>query len=106
MKNRITALIILAAVCCSASIAPVAHAASDARIDPGQIIGSGQQPTRWTNTDSIFLNISFSSGASTFGGPIIGNPNVKKIEATFQLFKKNANGGRGQCSASVIRRFT
>jgi|GEM_PF-5428262 len=36
--------------------------------------------------------MNFSSGTANCSGTIIGNSNVKKIEATFQLLKKNTSG--------------
>jgi len=85
MKKQIIAFFCLAAVCLSLPNTSVAYASN--------ISETGiSQPSRWTNTTSIALGINFVSGNAHCTGTIIGKTNVKKIEATFQLLKKNTNG--------------
>jgi len=86
MKKRIIALACLAAICLGVAQSPIAHAAvSTAASKPPAV--------RWLNTDAITLSISFSSGTAYCSGIIEAYSNTKKIEATFQLLKKNASGG-------------
>jgi len=85
MKKRVIALVCLAAICFG--MLPMSSAqAAVSRAAPAT------PPGRWVNTSSISLNITFSSGTASCTGRIYGFSNVNKIEATFELQKKNASG--------------
>ena len=84
MKKRILALACIVAVCISIPFTPSAYATGSTKVPVNST-------TRWTNISSISLNISFNSGTANCVGIIVGNANVKKIEATFQLLKKNTS---------------
>jgi len=86
MKKRIVALICLVAVCMSIPIVTPAKATNVGNAIPNQ------PPGRWTNVSVVALNITFSSGTAYCDGTIVAKSDVIRIEATFQLQKKNASG--------------
>ena len=84
MKKRIIAIACLIAICLSIPSTSMAYTSYKEEEET--------PPTRWTNTASILLGINFTSGTACCTGTIYGKSNVKRIEATFQLLKKNSSG--------------
>jgi hypothetical protein len=85
MKN--SKRIIAAILCClcllgAARTGLVAAEASDGT--------SGFQPY-WSTLSTITLSLSYSGGKVNWGGSISGNSNVTSINATYTLYRLNAN---------------
>jgi len=87
MKKRIIAFACLAAICFNLALIPTTYAAYP------ENAYSNQTTLRWTLFSAISLNMTFSSGTASCTGTLLGTSAVKRIEATFQLLKKNSSGG-------------
>ena len=90
MKRIITLLV---AVAMALSVGVIATSALTATEEYSEkVVNQPETGTRWVNTNSINLGISYSGTTISCSGTIRGNANVNSITAVFTLSRQNSNG--------------